>query len=119
MESFTDREINLLWAGRGSADGLSYALVGNRSLALYYVVARAYIIRIPVAWVAAGTPPPPVPFPPPPPSPLNPKACRRFKVAGAGLAGVNGLYKQESSLLGAPPTFTKDGTHQLCVLRAN
>lgn len=41
--------------GRGTANGLSYALVGNESLALYYVVARAYIYRLPVAWVSSDT----------------------------------------------------------------
>ena len=41
--------------GNGSASGLSYALVGNKSLALYYVVARAYIFRLPVAWVSSDT----------------------------------------------------------------
>jgi hypothetical protein len=41
--------------GRGSASGLSYALVGNKSLALYYVVGRAYIFRLPVAWVSSDT----------------------------------------------------------------
>lgn len=41
--------------GNGSASGLSYALVGNKSLALYYVVARAYIFRLPVSWVSSDT----------------------------------------------------------------
>jgi hypothetical protein len=107
--------------GRNSdALGLSYALVGNESLALYYVVARAYILRLPVAWVPAGTAPPPQPFPPPPPSPLNPKGCARFTVAGAGLTGVNGVYVQAPpSPPGGPPTFAKDATHQLYYFGGN
>lgn len=108
--------------GRGGANGLSYALVGNKSLALYYVVSRSYIFRLPVAWVSSDTPAPQPPFPPAPPSPLNPKDCRTFLVIGAGRADVNGLYKLDTHPAAAEvshrghdltPTFTKDARHQL------
>ena len=93
--------------------GLSYSLVGNDSLAVYFVVARKNIARLPVAWVAAGTPPPPMPFPPPPPSPLNPAGCTAFEVASAGEVAVNGLYKLASNTTTTGPIFSKDADHQL------
>ena len=99
--------------GGGSAEGLSYGLVGNTSLAIYFVVARKGIARLPVAWVAAGTPTPPMPFPPAPPSPLNPVDCAAFEVKGAGMLSVNGVYTLASNKTGADPTYSKDGTHQL------
>ena len=80
--------------------GLSYGLVGNDSLAVYFVVARNHIARLPVAWVAAGTPPPPMPFPPPPPSPPNPAGCTAFEVAGAGEVAVDGHYTLASNKVG-------------------
>lgn len=40
------------------ASALSYGLVGNESLHIYFVVARSLIVRIPVAWFDADAPVP-------------------------------------------------------------
>jgi hypothetical protein len=99
------------------ADGLSYSLVGNSSLHLYFVVqgTDATTVRLPVAWIAAGAPEPPSPFPPPKP------ACGASKadsvvVTGAGADGVNGVYRKTNRTTPAPgsePAFELDAQHQL------
>jgi hypothetical protein len=77
-----------------SADGLSYGLVGNSSLFLYFVVQRHLIVRVPVAWFLPGQALPRGPFPPPMAPILNPANCSTLRVVGAGLAGV---YRAESA----------------------
>jgi hypothetical protein len=99
--------------GPGTADGLSFALVGNDSAHVYFVCRRNLLARIPVAFVPWYTQPQPVPFPPPPPAVLNPPGCRSFRVAGAGDAAVNGVYKLATNVTGKPPSYTLDATHQL------
>ena len=79
--------------GAGTSAGLSYTLLGNNSAYLYFVIGRALVVRLPVAFFPADTPAPPVPYPPTP-SPLNPLACEGFEVAGAGREYVNGIYKR-------------------------
>jgi hypothetical protein len=99
--------------GPGTADGLSFALVGNDSAHVYFVCRRNLLARIPVAFVPWYTQPQPVPFPPPPPAVLNPPGCRSFRVAGAGDAAVNGVYKLATNVTGKPPSYTLDTAHQL------
>eukprot|EP01046_Picozoa_sp_COSAG06_P032674 COSAG06_NODE_3283_length_5558_cov_2.577761_6_plen_601_part_00 len=90
-----------------SADGLSYGLVGNSSLFLYFVVQRHLIVRVPVAWFLPGQALPRGPFPPPTAPTLNSANCSTLRVVGADLAGVNGVYRVESA--GKP---TADGTRR-------
>jgi hypothetical protein len=102
------------------AAGLSYGLLGNQSVALYFVVGRKFIMRLPVAFLPAGAPDPaPGPYPPTPPVP-NPENCSAFKVTGAGLADVNGEYRKkqggehaEGGPAAAYPLYQKDTDHQL------
>jgi hypothetical protein len=95
-----------------SSAGLSYALVGNRSAHLYFIVSRKYIVRLPVAFVAHDAPPPPMPYPPAP-STLNPKGCKHLKVKGAGDAGVNGMYTDTGKRSkDGTPIYQKDAQHQ-------
>ena len=102
-------------AGTSAAIGLSYGLVGNESAALYFVVSRRYIARLPVAFIAAGAPTPrPGPYPPPAKPTFNPTNCSSFLVAGAGQADVNGMYSMvRDSATTAIPTYQKDAQHQL------
>lgn len=96
------------------ADGLSYALVGNRSLHVYAVVGRKLIIRVPVAWFQAGDALPPPLFPPPPPPQRNPPGCAQLRVTGAAIAGVNGVYvKSERPSADGSFLYTLDAMHQL------
>lgn len=82
------------------ADGLSYGLIGNSSLYLYYIVRREFIVRVPVAWFVPGQTSPRGPYPKPvTPPPLNPIDCQVISVQGGGGRGeqggpdsVNGLY---------------------------
>jgi hypothetical protein len=96
------------------ADGLSYSLVGNSSLHLYFVVnaAEATIVRLPVAWIAAGAPEPPSPFPPPKPA-CDASKADSVVVAGAGVDGVNGVYHKTNRTEGPEPVFKLDAQHQL------
>ena len=94
------------------ADGLSYGLVSNRSLYLYYIVGRQFILRVPVAWFAPGQTPPRGPFlPPTRPPRLNPAGCGALAVAG-GDGGVDGVYRVEGDA-GSDGTrrYRKDVNH--------
>ena len=99
--------------GAGAAKGLSYSLLGNASVSLYFVISRRFIARLPVAFVPGDAPTPPGPFPPPPPPPLNPPNCSRFAVAGAGMGAVNGVYVAAAAQAATPTLFQMDGAHQL------
>lgn len=88
------------------SDGLSYGLVGNQSLYLYWVVARKYWVRVRLAWVPATAASPPEPFPPL--APLS-ASCASVRVTGAGLEGVDGVYQATTS----HQYFTKDAMHAL------
>lgn len=96
------------------SDGLSYSLVGNRSLYIYAVLSRKYIVRVPVAWFLPGQDLPPPPFPPSPPPELNPGNCTSFVVKGG--CGVAGTYTARG---GPGPdgsyVYSRDPTHQLYV----
>lgn len=94
------------------SEGLSYALVGNASLHLYLVLGHLYIVRLPVAWLPAGAPVPRPPFPPLPPVPRN---CSTLAVEGAGLPGVDGVYRARGSSADQI-LFSKDSGHQLYCL---
>jgi hypothetical protein len=91
------------------SNGLSYGLLGNTSLHLYFVLAREFIVRVPVAWFMPGTTLPRGPFPPPPlgPPPLNSVSCKRLAVKGADAVqpGIDGTYDIEAAV-------ESDGTHQ-------
>lgn len=92
--------------------GLSYGLLGNTSVSLYFVVGRKFIMRLPVSFLAAGAPDPgPGPFPSVP-SATNPVKCSTFLVTGAGRGDVNGVYTKEGGG-GSPPLYQKDSGHQL------
>lgn len=99
------------------SDGLSYGLVGNRSLYLYAVLSRLYIIRIPVAFFLPHETPPTGPFSNPLPQPQrNSLECAQFHVSGAGISAVNGIYKLVSP--GNPakniaPRYILNDAHQL------
>lgn len=85
------------------ADGLSYGLVGNTSLHVYFVLERQYIVRVPVAWFLPGQTLPQGPFRPPTVAPpLNPPTCHTLAVKGAG--SFDGTYDIEQAA-------NKDGTH--------
>jgi hypothetical protein len=85
------------------SDGLSYGLVGNTSLHLYFVLERKYIVRVPVAWFLDGQAPPQGPFQPPTVAPpLNSPTCRAVAVKGAG--AFDGTYDLQQPA-------NKDGTH--------
>jgi len=101
-----------------ASDGLSYGLVGNRSLYLYGVLSREFIVRIPVAWFLPNQTLPTAPFPPQPPPKLNPVSCLTMSVTGASNTAVNGIYRA----VGPAPTpgpgataleYTKDAQHKL------
>ena len=101
--------------GDGLGDGLSYSLVGNRSLHLYAVLNREFIVRLPVAWFLPGQPLPRGPFQPPPgPPPTNPANCSALDVRGAPLPGVDGRYTTDTA---KPPAadgtrkYTMDANH--------
>ena len=96
--------------------GLSYGLVGNTSLHLYWVVSRQYIMRIPVAWFMPGQVPPRGPFQPRTnPPPLNSANCSALKVVGATMPQVNGIYHVEDSKLAKDGTrgYKKDTNHSI------
>ena len=99
--------------GPGTADGLSFALVGNESAHIYFVSRRTLLARVPVAFVPWYTQPQPEPFPPPPPAKLNEANCKSFRVAGAGDAKVDGVYSLARNASGQPPSYSLDTTHQL------
>ena len=93
------------------ATALSYGLVGNRSLHIYFVVERSYIARIPVAWFDAGATLPAGPFPP---LPLNSPGCPALRVSGAGLAGIDGVYRLAPGRTYRNRTFYEKGAeHQI------
>lgn len=101
------------------ADGLSYSLVGNSSLYLYFAVKAAdgvgYTVRLPIAWIAAGAPEPPSPFPPPKPA-CGASEVDSVVVTGAGANSVNGVYRKTNRTTPAPgsePAFELDAQHQL------
>ena len=93
------------------SDGLSYALIGNKTLFLYFTLGRSMIARVPVAWIQDDAPTPEGPFQPLPP--LQP-TCVAANVSGAGLAGVDGVYYARSAGdAGDSTVWEKDETHQL------
>jgi hypothetical protein len=96
------------------SDGLSYTLAGNHSLYIYAVLAREYIVRIPVAWFQPGQKLPPVPYPPAPLRRLNPTGCTKFKVDVRDGMGVAGVYKQTGKN-GADGSYiyAMDAAHEL------
>lgn len=103
-------------ADAATAVGLSYGLIGNRSLALYFVLGRKYIARMPVAFLPPGAPEPrPGPYPSPATPALNPVNCTALNVTGAGVADVNGVYKVLAAGHGESrfPEYEKDAKHQL------
>jgi len=100
-----DSPFDLAQDGAAPGDGLSYGLVGNRSLHVYVVFRRAFIVRFPVAWFRAGEIVPKGPFQPVPPNPID---CQMLRVSGAGLEGVGGDY-----LLQRPSFFRKDDDHHI------
>jgi hypothetical protein len=84
-------------------DGLSYGLVGNTSLYVYFVLQRQYIVRVPVAWFRPGQTLPKGPYQPSSaPPPLNPATCSAVTVAGAG--SFSGTYTIATKI-------NIDGTH--------
>ena len=111
-------------SGDDAALGLSYGLIGNKSLALYFVIGRKYIARLRVAFLPAGAPEPgPGPFPPAPRA-FNPVNCSALAVSGAGRSDVNGVYTSTTTVTPgsngtpAPPLYQKDATHQLYYFQA-
>ena len=107
-----------------AADGLSYGLIGNRSLHIYFVCQRRYVMRVPVAWFPADAPTPPPPFPPLPPIPTDVPAIR---VEGAGLPGVDGVYVRQPACAdgvgmlecgASSAIFSRDPTHQIYCLES-
>eukprot|EP01047_Picozoa_sp_COSAG01_P011521 COSAG01_NODE_505_length_16132_cov_49.751528_8_plen_436_part_00 len=74
------------------SDGLSYTLIANKSLHIYAIMERRYIVRIPVAWFRPGQQLPPLAYPPGPPPRLNPSGCTKFKVHVSDGSGVAGVY---------------------------
>ncbi len=93
------------------ATALSYGLLGNKSMYLYFVVARGYIARLPVAWFDADAPVPRGPYPPAPPIAAG---CRQLEVVGAGMADANGVYTRANDrLYNNRSFFEKDDGHQL------
>jgi len=102
------------------ADGLSYVLVGNRSLHLYFVATGSeggsFIARLPVAWFDADAPTPTPPFVPPPAAcnATAVRAARAVAVGGAGTASANGRYTRASGKTSdGAPVFVLDAAHQL------
>jgi len=101
--------------GKGSAQGLSYSLLGNESVFVYFVIGRKYIARLPMAFVPGDAPDPIPPFGPSPPPPMDSKICPQFTVTGAGQADVNGIYVKTTQAVPSSdlPLFRKDSSHQL------
>lgn len=97
------------------SDGLSYTLAGNRSLYIYAVLQREYIVRIPVAWFQEGQTLPPAAYPPPPQTPprLNPTGCIKFKVVVGGKSGAAGVYTRQGKATDGTYLYVKDASHQL------
>jgi hypothetical protein len=129
QKSYPDDDSTPVTVGRGSgrkkpptdagihhkADALSYLLIGNQSLHLYFVLGKDYTARVPVAWFDADALTPDVPFPPLPPLPVN---CSTVIVTGAGSQGVNGKYTREAHGT-VPFYFVKDTDHQMYCLCSN
>jgi hypothetical protein len=102
------------------SEGLSYGLVGNASLHLYFVVAghSDMTMRLPVAWIDANAATPPGPFVPTAP-PLqacyaNESTVRSIAVSGAGTPAVNGEYRRVvGRFIDQMAVFELDPAHQL------
>jgi len=86
----------------------SYTSVGNTSCYLYVNIERT-ILRHRVLLVNSDSPLPPPPPPPPAPAPAG---CSAFRVSGAGLGHVNGVYRRNGTT-GGVPLFQMDSGHQL------
>ena len=91
---------------RGTVEGNSYALFGNRTGYIYFVADRS-IMRRRVVFTQQAPPPPPPPLPP------APQGCAAFNVTGAGLDDVNGRYVKSNVTSEGLPVYRKDAAHQL------
>lgn len=86
--------------------GDNYELVGNHSAYVYINDQRSLLRRRVVFTTQA---PPPLPQPGPP----APRGCQAFRVTGAGMADVNGVYNITRRVSDNRPVFEKDSSHQL------
>jgi hypothetical protein len=91
---------------RGTVEGNSYALFGNATGYLYFVMNRS-IVRRRILFTDQAPPPPPPPLPP------APGGCKTFNVAGAGQDDVNGRYTMTNDTSDGSPVYAKDDAHQL------
>eukprot|EP00035_Acanthoeca_spectabilis_P006450 m.124750 g.124750 ORF g.124750 m.124750 type:complete len:588 (-) comp13511_c0_seq1:2585-4348(-) len=99
------------------ADALSYNLIGNSSLYIYFNWVGEpldLLVRVPVAWLDPGAPEPQPPFGPPPPQRYLPASCTKLVVSGAGMVQVNGVYARDPSTPSI--VFSKDANHQVYCL---